>query len=167
MMRSAPSSLAAMTPDRPTAPSPTTTAVEPDFTSAALAAYHPVPMTSDRASRSGISSSGGCSGVQTRVPSARGMRTYSAWAPFTHCACRRGGLVAELAHRAGVVGSDEGADDELARPDARYVAADLFDYADVLVADRLRFGNRQDTPVAPQVGAAHAGGYGADDCVCR
>ncbi|CAM5495454.1 hypothetical protein SVIOM74S_03713 [Streptomyces violarus] len=76
-----------MTAHRPTAPSPTTTAVAPGLTPAALAAYQPVPITSDNVSRLGISSSVGCSGTATRVPSARGTRTYSAWQPVTHSAC--------------------------------------------------------------------------------
>ncbi|ESW83872.1 hypothetical protein X770_25105 [Mesorhizobium sp. LSJC269B00] len=74
MMRSAPISLAASTPIRPTAPSPTTTTVDPSLTSAASAAYQPVPSTSDTASRSGMRSAGGTSAVATSVPSARGTR---------------------------------------------------------------------------------------------
>ncbi|CAM5564356.1 hypothetical protein SCANM63S_09385 [Streptomyces canarius] len=79
MIRSAPFSFAAITPHSPTAPSPTTTAVEPGLTSAASAAYQPVPITSETASRPGQNSSPGTSSVATRVPWALGMRTYSAW----------------------------------------------------------------------------------------
>jgi hypothetical protein len=43
-----------------------------------------VPMTSDRASRLGTRSPGGGSGVATRVPSAIGTRTASAWQPPTN-----------------------------------------------------------------------------------
>jgi hypothetical protein len=89
MTRSAPSSLAAMTPQSPTAPSPTTTAVSPGLTSAARAAYQPVPMTSDTASRLGTNCSSGCSGVATRVPWALGMRTYSAWQVVMNLRCRQ------------------------------------------------------------------------------
>ena len=66
---------------RPTAPSPTTTAVQPGWTRAASAAYHPVPSTSDAASRLGIRSSGGISAVATSVPSAFGMRAIGACPP--------------------------------------------------------------------------------------
>ncbi len=79
MIRSAPSSFAAITAHRPTAPSPTTTAVEPGVTWAASAAHQPVPITSDTARSPGQNSSSGTSSVATRVPCAFGMRTYSAW----------------------------------------------------------------------------------------
>jgi hypothetical protein len=45
-----------------------------------------------------------------------------------------GGLVAGPAVRASVVGGEEAADDELARPDGRDVAADLLDDAAILVS---------------------------------
>src|SRR3954447_14595843 len=82
MMRSAPSSRAASTPRRPTAPSPTTATVLPGPASAATAANQPVPSTSEAARRLGMSSAEGTSGVATRVPSASGMRASSAWVPM-------------------------------------------------------------------------------------
>jgi len=70
MILSAPICLADSTPSKPTAPSPTTTTVEPGFTFAASAANHPVPMTSEKANKLGTTSPEGTSGVATRVPSA-------------------------------------------------------------------------------------------------
>jgi hypothetical protein len=81
MIRSAPSWLAASTASSPTAPSPTTATVLAGPASAATAANQPVPSTSEAASRLGIRSAGGSSGVATRVPSANGTRSSSAWAP--------------------------------------------------------------------------------------
>ena len=49
MMRVAPSFLAPMTADSPTAPSPTTATVSPALTPALTAAWYPVHATSDRA----------------------------------------------------------------------------------------------------------------------
>ena len=80
--------LAARTPSRPTAPSPTTATVLPGPTSAATAANQPVPSTSEAASRPGTRSSEGRSGVATRVPSASGMRAYWACAPVGAPGCR-------------------------------------------------------------------------------
>src|SRR3954447_6287057 len=90
MIRSAPSSLAASTAMRPTAPSPTTATVFPGPASAAPAPNHPVPSTSEAASSDGMRSSLGCPGVATRVPSANGIRARSAWVPIvpsTNWAC--------------------------------------------------------------------------------
>lgn len=81
MTRSAPICEAAKTPQRPTAPSPTTTTVLPGGTSALSAACQPVHMTSDSASRLGTRSSVGCSGVASRVPSAFWTLMRSAWQP--------------------------------------------------------------------------------------
>jgi hypothetical protein len=89
MIRSAPISFAAITPHRPTAPSPTTTAVEPGLTSAASAAHQPVPSTSETASRPGQNFSSGTPSVATRVPWALGMRTYSAWQVDMNSRCRQ------------------------------------------------------------------------------
>src|ERR1700756_3485475 len=50
------------TPSKPTAPSPTTTTVEPGFTLAASAANHPVPITSERTNKLGTTSPEGKSG---------------------------------------------------------------------------------------------------------
>src|SRR5918997_5280729 len=82
MICSAPSRLAAMTAHRPTAPSPTTAARLPGPTLATTAAWWPVPMTSDSVSSDGMSASSSPTGSGYRVPSANGMRSASAWAPF-------------------------------------------------------------------------------------
>jgi hypothetical protein len=82
MIRSAPSWLAASTASSPTAPSPTTATVLGGPASAATAPNQPVPSTSEAASKLRIRSSEGMSGVATRVPSARGTRRDSAWAPL-------------------------------------------------------------------------------------
>src|SRR4029450_590910 len=79
--RSAPSCDAARTPDRPTAPSPTTTTVLPGLTSALTAACHPVPITSESAGRLGTIAASGASGVAISVPSAFCTRISSAWQP--------------------------------------------------------------------------------------
>jgi hypothetical protein len=55
---------------------------------AIVAAYQPVPATSDSASRLEMSSSAGCAGVATRVLSSSGTRTASAW-QLTGSASRR------------------------------------------------------------------------------
>src|SRR3954464_12616022 len=81
MIRSAPICLADSTPISPTAPSPTTTTVEPGLTLAASAANQPVPSTSEVASRPGTTSSDGTPpGVGTSVPSACGTRRNGACA---------------------------------------------------------------------------------------
>src|SRR5919206_3441233 len=145
---------------RPTAPWPTTATVLPGPASAATAPNQPVPSTSEAASRLGIRSSGGRPGVATRVPSASGMRAYSACAPVD-----AGRLVAGPADLAGVVRREERADDELARLDQAHLAADLLDDADVLVAHRGRPVDRLDAAVGPEVRAAHAGDRQSDDGV--
>src|SRR5271165_1260915 len=87
MMRSAPICLAESTPSKPTAPSPTTTTVEPGFTCAASAANQPVPSTSETVRRLGRRSSDGFSGVAMSVPSASGTRAYGACAPVMNSRC--------------------------------------------------------------------------------
>ena len=82
MMRSAPICCAAKIPMRPTAPSPTTATVFPGPTAAASAANQPVPKTSDAASKLLVCSSVGVPGTLTRVPSASGMRAFSACVPM-------------------------------------------------------------------------------------
>src|SRR3712207_7086295 len=76
-------------------------------------------------------------------------------------------LVASPADLAGVVGGEERADDELARLDQTYLAADLLDGADVLMAHRGRPFDRLDAAVGPEVRAAHAGEGQSDDGVGR
>jgi len=87
MILSAPICLADSTPSKPTAPSPTTTTVEPGFTFAASAANHPVPITSESANKLGTITPEGTSGVATRVPSASGTRSSGACAVPTNSAC--------------------------------------------------------------------------------
>ena len=87
MIRSAPICLAESTPSRPTAPSPTTTTVDPGFTLAASAANQPVPSTSEVVSRLGTRSSGGTPGVGTSVPSASGTRSTGACARVMNSRC--------------------------------------------------------------------------------
>src|SRR4030081_3536348 len=106
MILSAPICLADSTPSKPTAPSPTTTTVEPGFTFAASAANHPVPITSER--------------QQTRHHlSRRNVRgshqgAVSEWHPQQRCLRRTDelraltrGLITDLAVGAGVVGGEE------------------------------------------------------------
>ena len=82
MMRSAPSRLAARTPERPTAPSPTTATVPPGRTSAHTAAWWPVAITSESvSSEASISSECPEPGTLTSEPSASGTRTASPWPP--------------------------------------------------------------------------------------
>ena len=111
----------------PTAPSPTTATVLPGPASAATAANQPVPSTSDAASSDGIRSASGCPGVATRVPSASGMRAYSAWVPIAahRLGVHAAGLVAGLADLARVVGGEERSDDEVADLKGLHVVADL------------------------------------------
>ena len=60
------------------------------------------------------------------------------------------GLVAGAADLAGVVGDDEGSDDEVTRLHRLDIGADLLDHADVLVSHHLVVG-RLDAAVGPQV----------------
>ena len=81
-MRAAPRRFAAMTPQRPTAPSPTTATTLPARTPALTAAWCPVHMTSDSASSERIVSSEWPEpGTRTRVLPARGTRTASPCPP--------------------------------------------------------------------------------------
>jgi hypothetical protein len=83
MICSPPSRFAAITPQRPTAPSPTTATESPGPTLAATAAWWPVPITSDSVSSDGMSASSSPTGSATSVPSACGTRTASPWPPST------------------------------------------------------------------------------------
>src|SRR5437764_12256037 len=132
MIRSAPICFADSTPSRPTAPSPTTATVMPGFTLAASAANQPVPRTSDTDSRLGIKSSGGTSGVATRVPSASGTRNMGACASPNEHAVLAARLVTDPAVGTGVIGGEERADDELAGLDRGDGTPDVFDDAAVL-----------------------------------
>src|SRR5439155_2063192 len=83
MICSAPRRPAAITPHKPTAPSPTTATVLPGPTSALRAAWWPVAITSESVSSDGISASSLPTGRTTSVPSAWGTRTASPWPPST------------------------------------------------------------------------------------
>src|SRR5690606_14913953 len=61
----------------------------------------------------------------------------------------------------------EAADHEVAGLDGGHRVADLLDHADVLVPDGYGPLDLGDPAVAPQVGAAHAGGDGTDEGVGR
>ena len=115
----------------------------------------------------GTRSSDGTSGVATSVPSASGIRAYSAWVPMVPIglAVDAGALVAGPADLAGVVGGEERADDELAGLDRADVAADLLDDSAVLVTHGCRPSTAVDAAVRPQVGAADAGRGESDDGV--
>src|SRR5258708_6529161 len=67
--------------------------------------------------------------------------------------------------RAGVVRRKEGTDDELARLNGLYRAADLLDDATILVPHRRRFLHRANAAIAPQVRSADACSREADDGV--
>src|SRR5207245_11328117 len=82
MMRAARRRAAAMTPPRPTAPSPTTATTLPGVTPALTAAWWPVLMTSESVSTPAIVASEWPEpGTTTRVASAKGTRTASPWPP--------------------------------------------------------------------------------------
>src|SRR5829696_6968254 len=76
-------------------------------------------------------------------------------------------MVTGPADLAGVVGGEERSDDELARLDQTYLAADLLDDADVLMAHRGRPVDRLDAAVGPEVRAAHAADRQSDAGVGR
>jgi hypothetical protein len=78
-----------------------------------------------------------------------------------------GALIARPADLAGVVGSEEGADHELAGFDRGDLRADLRDEADVLVTHRGWAVHLVEAPVRPQVRAADAGRGQPDDRVRR
>src|SRR5436189_4492008 len=103
MMRSAPFCFAAITAQRPTAPSPTIATVLPGCTLAASAPNQPVPSTSEVASRLGMRSSDGRSGVAQGAVGERDaqegrLRALRTHGPAVHAAA----LVARPADRAGI-----------------------------------------------------------------
>ena len=77
MTCSAPSRRAAMTPHKPTAPSPITAARLPGPTFAVTAAWWPVPMTSDSVRSDGIRASSAPTGRTKSVPSLIGPDGWS------------------------------------------------------------------------------------------
>ena len=133
MIRSAPSCLAARTPSRPTAPSPTTATVCP----AGLGGDGGEPAGAEhvrggqqRRDQVGVGHAGGRDegAVGQRDPRVLGLGARDGTGSTVH-AVR---LVAGLADLAGVVGGEERADDEVADLDVPDVRADLLDDADVL-----------------------------------
>ena len=162
MIRSAPSRFEAITPHRPTAPSPTTATVLPGPTCAASAAWWPVPITSVSVSSDGISASSAPTGSTTSVPSACGTRTASPWPPSTSAEpylppCRQLALQPFAAEDAGAVRPEERRDDEVAGLDGRDVGADGLDDADELVPHPAAGVVVRHRLVRPQVAAADRG----------
>src|SRR6516225_3030471 len=147
MIRSAPSSRAASTASRPTAPSPTIATVLPGRTSAATAPNQPVPSTSEAASRLGIRAGLAVGGHEGAVgqgdAQVLGLRAVRADGLHAGAAA----LVAGLADLAGAVRGHERADDEVAGPYAAHLAARLLDDPGVLVAHRGRAAYRLDAAV--------------------
>jgi hypothetical protein len=106
----------------------------------------------------------GTSGVATRVPSASGTRRYSAWAPFADgLLIQAAGLVTGLADLAGVVGGEEGPDDELAGLDRGDLAADLLD--DGPCAAVSPASSWRSTPREPRVRRVVPGSSGVEGAV--
>ena len=128
-----------MTPQRPTAPSPTTAAILPGPTFAASAAWWPVPITSESVSSDGISASS--SADRQDDERSVGLRDAHRLAlaavelgPAPEAAVQARGLQPLLAEHAGAVGPGERGDDEVARLHRADVGADGLDEADELVA---------------------------------
>ena len=169
MIRSAPSCLAASTPSRPTAPSPTTATVLPGS-----------GLGGDGAEPAGAEHVGGGQKVGDQVlvrqlgggdQGAVGQRHPH---PLRLRAVRgaglpldAGGLVAGPADLAGVVGGEERADHELARSHGGHRRADLLHDAGVLVTHRRRLDDRVRAAVGPQVRTADAGRGQPDDRIGR
>jgi hypothetical protein len=100
-----------------------------------------------------------------QVPSANGMRAFRLGADGAH----QGGvhaatLVTRPANLAGVVGAEEGPDDEVPVPDIGHLGANLLDDADVLVSHHLVV-DGLDAAVLPQVRPADARCSQPDDGV--
>jgi hypothetical protein len=76
------------------------------------------------------------------------------------------GLVAGPADLAGVVGSEERADDELAGFDRAHLIANLFDDAGVFMTHVEGFRDVVGATVRPKVRPANTGGRQADDRIC-
>ncbi len=162
MICSAPRRLAAITPQRPTAPSPMTATVFPGATFATTAAWWPVPITSDSVSSDGISASSSPTGSTTSVPSACGTRTASPWPPSTSSravatAMQARGLQPFAAELAGAVRPEERRQHQIAGLDRAHLGADGLDDADELVSHAAAGVARRHRLVRPQVAAADAG----------
>ena len=172
-MRSAPRRAAARTPERPTAPSPTTATVLPRLTPALTAAWWPVPITSESASSEriisvGVAGAGDAHEGGVGERHAHGLAlaaVHAAVGPEAAVDAARGD--ARPAVRAGAVAVGEGGDDDVALVERADLGADVLDHADELVADRpVRLVGRL-APVEPQVRAADAGEHDAHDGVGR
>ena len=167
-MRSAPSRLAASTPDRPTAPSPTTATGLPGLTSAQTAAWWPVDITSDSvSSERSISSEWPEPGTVTQravgerdanrlaLAAVAVAREEAAVTQAVVIPCRQCGQVPSLKANGAITRSPWRRSD---------LGADVLDDADELVADRARR-ERRVAAVVPEVRAADAGEDDADDGV--
>ena len=162
---SAPITDAASTPHRPTAPSPTTTAVPPSGTPAATAACQPVAITSVSASSERVIASSGSESVRTRLPSAWVTRAYSAcpltvMPRFVHTDCMPARQCTQVLSQwqNGTITKSPGLE-------GRDLGPDLDDLADALVADRRAGADRVLPAIGPQVGAADAAGVDLHDRV--
>jgi hypothetical protein len=80
---------------------------------------------------------------------------------------RAAALTAGMADLAGIVGSEERADDELAALDILHRVSNLLDDAAVLVAHRHRLCGSIDAPVGPEIRPAHTGGGHTQDHIGR
>ena len=173
MICSAPSRFAAITPHRPTAPSPTTAAVLPGADARRERRRGgPLPITSESVSSDGISASSSPTGSTTSVPSACGTRTASPWPPSTSSKpyrppCRQD--VCRPSRQKTQVPSDQrnGRDDEVAGLDRAHVGADCLDDADELVPHPPAGLARLHRLVRPEIAAADRGAGDADERVGR
>ena len=152
---------------RPTAPSPTTATVEPGLHARRVGR---VPAGAEHVRHGEIARDqiiGGQLGrgdqraVGERDPRQRRLR------PAHEFALLAGGLEAEAAMRAGIVGEAEGADDELTRSHGRDRAADFLDDAAIFVTHRHRRVDGVQTPERPEIGTADAARRKPDDGVGR
>ena len=123
------------------------------------------PARRTRRAATGSGPASGCPGVATRVPSACGMRAFSAWVPIPACtnsACTH--LDWNPARQISQVLSEITNDPTTKSPglDRLHVGADLLDHADVLVPHQRVVGGF-DAAVGPQVRPADAGRGQPDD----
>src|SRR6516165_4631700 len=164
MIRSAPICLAERTPSRPTAPSPTTTTVDPGLTLAASAANQPVPSTSDVVSRQLVRRN-----VWRRHqrPVCQRHAQHRRLRPGHELAMDARGLIAVPAVGAGVVGGGKRADDKLPRLERLNRAAHFLDDAAIFVTHRRGPLDRLKAAIGPQVRPAHARGRNSDHRIGR
>ena len=118
----------------PTAPSPITVTVVRAFDARRDGGVVTGDETSDSVSSEGSSAESSPTGALTRVPSACGTRTASAWPRREEAAVPAGGVQTLAAELARVVGVGERGDDEVARLEGGDVGTDFLDDADELVA---------------------------------